>query len=58
MKDIIVANNELDNYGLLTERMPTDAPSYDFKKIKEYCRLHNKALSEMTEEEIQKFQST
>lgn len=58
MKDTIKKNNELDNYGVLTEQMPDDAPRYDFKKIREYCKKHNKSLADFTEEEFNQFIST
>ena len=58
MTDTISRNNELDNYGALTEHMPDDAPKYDFKKIKEYCKKHGKTLAELTEKEIEQFIST
>ena len=57
MTDIIKANNELDNYGALTEPMPDDATTYNFKKIQEYCNKHNKTLSELTASEIKQFES-
>lgn len=58
MKDTIKTNNELDNYGTLTESMPSDIPTYDFRKIKEYCKKHNKTLSDITEKELEQFLST
>ena len=33
MKNIIKNNNELDNYGKLTEPMPDNIQKYNFKKI-------------------------
>lgn len=58
MKDTIKKNNQLDNYGILTEQMPDDAPIYDFKKIREYCKKRGKTLADFTEEEFNQFIST
>ena len=55
MTDIIKANNELDNYGILTEQMPSDATQYNFKAIRDFCKKNNITLAEMTEEEINQF---
>lgn len=55
MTNTIKANNELDNYGILTEQLPEDATRYNFKAIREYCKKNNKTLAEMTEEEINRF---
>lgn len=57
MNDIIKKNNALDNYGILTDQMPEDAPRYDFKLIREYCKKHNKSLADMSETEIERFRS-
>lgn len=58
MSDIIKKNNELDNYGALTEPMSADAPKYNFREIRDYCRQHNKTLADLTEKEIETFRST
>ena len=58
MTNTIKTNNELDNYGILTEPMPENATRYDFKKIREYCKEKNKTLSELSESEIKRFEST
>lgn len=58
MSDTISRKNELDNYGVLTEAMPTDAPQYDFRKIRDYCRQSGKSLSELTPGEIDRFRRT
>jgi len=58
MSDTIKKNNELDNYGALTEPMPPDATKYNFRKIRDYCRQHNKTLADLTEKEIETFKST
>ncbi len=55
MTDTIKENNELDNYGILTEQMPEDATKYNCKAIREFCKKNNKTLAEMTEEEINRF---
>ncbi|MBQ4640654.1 MAG: hypothetical protein IJB69_09095 [Clostridia bacterium] len=51
-------DNELDNYGRLTEPMPPDMPGYDFKAMRKYCEENGKQLSELTYEEIEQFRST
>ena len=33
MTNTIKVNNELDNYGKLTEPMPDDSTKYNFKKL-------------------------
>ena len=58
MTDIIKKNNELDNYGILTEQMPDNATRYDFKAIREYCKANKKNLADLTESEIKRFEST
>lgn len=58
MTDTINRNNELDNYGILAEHMPEDAPKYDFRKIKEYCKAHGKTLADFTEKEFEQFISS
>jgi hypothetical protein len=55
MTDIIKTKNELDNYGALTEQMPQNATKYNFKKMREYCKINKKTLSELTEAEIEQF---
>lgn len=55
MTNTIKTNNELDNYGKLTESMPDDAPKYNFRAIRDYCREKHKALDELTEKEIEQF---
>lgn len=57
MTDTIKRDNQLDNFGALTEHMPDDAPKYNFKKVREYCKEHGKNLSELTESEIEQFRS-
>lgn len=47
----------LDDFGPLTDPMPEDAPTYDFARIREYCKKYNKSLLDMTEEEIESFRS-
>jgi len=57
MSDTIKKNNELDNFGMLTEPMPQDAPRYNFRAIRDYCRKHGKSLADLTEKEIEHFRS-
>lgn len=57
MTDIIKANNKLDDYGKLTESMPSNAPKYNFKLMTQYCNEKNKSLSELTQEEIEQFRN-
>ena len=44
--------------GRLTEPMPPDAPRYNFRLIRDYCRLHGKTFQELTEQEFSQFIST
>lgn len=44
MTDTIKENNELDNYGILTEQMPEDATKYNCKAIREFCKKTTKHL--------------
>ena len=37
MTDIMAKNNPLDNFGKLTEPWNEDAPTYNIKKMMEYC---------------------
>ena len=54
MTDTIKNNNKLDEYGQLTEPFESTI-KYDCKKITEYCRANNKALSELSQEELDQF---
>jgi len=54
MTDTIKEHNELDNYSKLTESFEATV-KYDCRKITLYCREHNKALSELSQEEIDQF---
>lgn len=54
MTDTIKMNNELDNQGKLTESFEATV-KYDCKKITAYCREHDKALPELSQEELDQF---
>jgi len=58
MTDTIKTNNELDNFGRLTEPMPSETPGYNFKAMRKYCKENGKQLSELTYKEIEQFRST
>lgn len=58
MSDTIKTNNELDNYGRLTESMPSEMLGYNFKAIRVYCKENGKQLSELTYKEIEKFRNS
>ena len=47
----------LDNYGRLTEPMPSDAPTYNFREIRDYCRKNKKSMAEMTYKEFEMFRT-
>ena len=47
----------LDNYGLLTDQMPKNGATYNFRAIRDYCRSNKKTMAEMTLEELEKFRS-
>lgn len=53
----ILDDQELDNYGRLTEPMPSDVPGYNFKAMRKYCEENGKELSDLTEKEIELFRS-
>ena len=57
MTDNTKYNYPLDNYGVLTEPMPDNAPHYNFKLIRDYCKKNNKTLATMTESEIEQFRN-
>ena len=57
MIDTIWGNDFLDDHGVFTEHMPENAPTYDFKRIKEYCVENNITLADMSFEEIEQFRS-
>ena len=57
MTDTIKTNNQLDNYGKLTESMPSNAPRYNFGLMSKYCKEKKKSLSELTQDEIEQFRS-
>ena len=54
MKNIINQENNLDDFGPLTEPMPEKC-LYDFAKLREYCKKNNKYASELSREELDKF---
>lgn len=47
----------LDDYGRLTEPMPKDAPMYNFREIRNYCRKNNKGLADLTHKEFEMFRT-
>lgn len=55
MTNTINNNNELDNHGKLTESMPDNAPKYNFRAIRDYCKANHKTLDVLTEKEIEQF---
>ncbi len=57
MTNTIKANNELDNYGKLTESMPDNSTKYNFRSLRNYCREHKKTLADLTQDEIEQFKN-
>lgn len=47
----------LDDHGLLIEPIFDDAPSYDFKLMRNYCKENNKKMNQLTQAEIELFKS-
>ena len=46
-----------DDIGVFTDPMPKDAPTYNFRAIRDYCRERNIDVSDMTFDEIEQFRS-
>ena len=57
MIDTMVKNDPLDNYGPLTEPWEDGTPTYNFKKLFEYCRKVGKSPIELTNEEREQFRT-
>lgn len=57
MNSITKKIEALDNFGRLTEPMPSDAPMYNFREIRDYCRKNKKSMSEMTYKEFEMFRT-
>lgn len=56
MTDITRKNNfPLDNFGRLTDPLPEDITKYDLHAIGKYAKENNKQISELTQEEKDKF---
>ncbi len=45
----------LDDFGRLTVPIPDDDTKYNFREIKEYCNKNDKHISDLTEDELEKF---
>lgn len=57
MTDIMGKNNNLDNFGKLTEPWDESAPTYNIKKLMEYCKMKKKRPVELTDEERENFRT-
>lgn len=53
----MVKDDPLDNYGPLTEPWKEGTPTYNIKKLFDYCRKVNKEPIELTEEEREQFRT-
>lgn len=51
----IIEENNLDDFGPLTEPFPENATKFDCQKINQYCRERNIHVSDMTQEELKQF---
>ncbi len=57
MIDMMSENDPLDNYGMLTEPYGKDTPTYNIKKLFEFCRKIGKEPVELTDEERGQFRT-
>lgn len=57
MKNTTKSEKTLDDFGRLTEPMAKNAPTYNARAIRDYCRKNNKSTSEMTFKEFEMFRT-
>lgn len=57
MIDMLLENDSLDNYGMLTEPYGKDTPTYNIKKLFEFCRKIGKEPVELTDVEREQFRT-